>query len=142
MTIKPFDERLFRDNDPISRAKVIKYFENQGIKLKENPYKYGVDLIQERNGEVVMGVEVERRHNWDTDRFPFSTIHVPARKGKFVSYEYTTYYCALNKDMTKMFMVKMDDVKNCPRKEINNKYVAEGELFFVVPLNKGRFIYL
>jgi len=142
MTNKPFDERLFQDNDPVSREKVIKYFENEGIKLKENPYRYGVDLIQEQNGEVVMGVEVERRHNWVSDMFPFSTIHVPARKEKFAMDKYPTYYCALNKNMTKMFMVKMDDVKNCPRKEINNKYVEKGELFFVVPLNKGRFIYL
>ena len=81
MICKPFSQELHDDNDPQARRKVQDFFlHQQGIEMVENPDKYDIDLLQKDNGDILAGYEVERRHNWFARDFPFTTLHVPARR--------------------------------------------------------------
>lgn len=139
---KKFDLNLYNQNDKIYKDKVIEYFRKEGIELIENPDRYGIDLLNLNEDVIIMGFEVEHRFNWSGDVFPYTTINVPYRKGKFVSDKYKTYYCALNKEFTIIFLLDMDKLKSCKIKENKNKYINEGEMFYSVPINIGEFIHI
>ena len=89
---KQFDQKLFNQNDPKSRAVVKQYLANNGIEVNDNANKYGVDLVSE-NGEVK--IEVERRLVWKSERFPFSEINLPERKAKFFKENNVSYWIAI-----------------------------------------------
>jgi len=139
---KKFNLNLFNENDKISKIKVIEYFQNEGIELIENPDQYGIDLLNIEDNIIKMGFEVEHRFNWSGYIFPYTTINVPYRKTKFLSDNYKTYYCALNKELTMLFLLDMDKLKSCNIKENKNKYINNGEMFYSVPINLGEFIHI
>lgn len=139
---KKFDKALFDEHDSPAKKVVKEYFQREGIILEENKNRYGIDLVNIEDEQIKMGIEVEHRTNWRGDSFPYTTINVPYRKFKFLNSQYKTFFCAVNEEMTAIFVLDMEELKNCEIRENKNKYVKEGELFFSVPLDYGEFIYL
>ena len=140
---KPFSQELHDDNDPQARKKVQDFFlHQQGVELVENPDKYDIDLLQKDNGSILAGYEVERRHNWFTRDFPFTTLHVPARKAKYADRAYPTYYVATNKLMNYALMMPFTELKEAYCLEQRNRFVGRGEFFFNVPVNNTEVIHL
>ena len=74
---KPFSSKLYNAND---NAKIIikKWLESKGIKAWINPDDYGIDILTDN-----YQFEVEVKHNWLGDKFPFGSVHFPQRKIKF-----------------------------------------------------------
>lgn len=143
---KQFDQKLHDDNDPETRKVVLYYLQSlYGIPehhYVENPDKYGIDIIQRGLIETISGIEVERRHNWTGDYFPFDTINIPERKKKFSNMGFPTYYIATNKELTRGIIIDITDINIFPLKENKNKYVAEGEMFYSVPISAATYINL
>ena len=46
----------------------------------------------------------------------------------------------LNQKWNRALILKSNDIIDCPLKEVKNKRVKEGEYFFIVPVNKAKFV--
>lgn len=93
--IKPFDPKLHKANDRKGRDLAKKVFTWIALKNKESgnrlwnkiedhPNFKDIDLILKLDDEVIGYVDPEVRFNWMRGDFPFDTIHIPARKIKFL----------------------------------------------------------
>jgi hypothetical protein len=81
--VKPFDLALY-DADDNAKDQVITWLKSYGYIVDVNPDQYGIDLIGTDNTGRQIAVEVEVKHHWKGAHFPFRTVHVSARKQKFV----------------------------------------------------------
>jgi hypothetical protein len=131
MTYKKFDQKLFNKNDVPAREAAKKFWESRGVHARDNPDVYGPDLILDIDNLL----EVEIKHTW-RDKFPFDTLQLPARKEKFA--KIGCMFMVFNSALTQAFLFDGDTVLDSPKKEVYNKYVSKGELFFQIPINKVR----
>ncbi len=138
---KRFDKQLFEDNDKISRAAATKYFENKGFVVKPNPQRYGPDLMLFKKENFIGFVETEIKRVWKDEDFKYADVQFPERKGKYVDKDPITFFM-MNDTENRALLVEGKDVVGSPIKEVPNKYVFKGEKFFIVPLEKVKFIKL
>jgi fibronectin type 3 domain-containing protein len=74
MERKPFDQVLHDENDAIAKEAVRSFLEAVwGYPVTEGG-QYDVDLLIYEEETICGYVEVERRHNWDKQHFPFDTL--------------------------------------------------------------------
>ena len=130
---KPFSKELYEQNDEIGIQIVIHFLKQKGIRAIKNSNKYAVDLILYKQQKIAYG-EVEVRHSWDTEKFKFNTLNIPFRKKKLLENDLTTYLFAINKNKTKMYVIKDDAILASPIEENKNKYIKEKEYFYKVDL--------
>ena len=131
-TKKKFDKELFLINDVPSKKIAIEYFNKLNQVAVENPNKYGIDLIV--NEEFYCEVEV--KHGWKGSYFPFKDLQISYRKKKFASLDKPVMFMVMNSTKTYALTVNGEDVITSPIKVVPNKYVPEGEQFYVVPFDK------
>jgi len=140
MINKQFNAELHNHFDEVGRLRAYKLFKrNYGIELVDNPDEYAVDLIAMKNNKIVGYVEVEVREAWD-GLFLYDTLNIPSRKKKLLTNNLPTVLLAFNKQGTFCFICKDQTVLASPLVEIPNKYMATGEFFYQVPVNKIRLI--
>jgi hypothetical protein len=133
MIKKPFSKELYEQNDEIGIQIVIHFLKKKGIRAIKNPNKYAVDLIIYKEQKIGYG-EVEVRHSWDSEKFKYNTLNIPLRKKKLLENDLTTYLFAINKNKTKMYVIKDDAILASPIEENKNKYIKEKEYFYKVDL--------
>ena len=135
-THKKFSKGNYDANDASGKEAVTRFLEKQGLSVQENPNKYGIDLIADgttSNGKEFnnVPVEVERRNIWNKN-FPFSTVHVPERKKKFLK-DYMLY-AVVNSNYDRVMFCTSDIIKQFKPIEIPIKSIAKDEYFYNVPL--------
>lgn len=130
---KEFSEDQHRQDDRPAKVAVRDYLtQNWAVWVSEGD-RYDVDLVCHRDGEMVGYVEVERRHNW-TGVFPFMSVHVPARKGKFFNLDLPTVLFSVRSDLKQALWCPGEIIKDSPIQLLDNKH-CEQEDFYVVPLD-------
>lgn len=130
---KPFSKTLYKANDN-AKLLVIKWLDLEGYSARVNPDDYGIDLLAtHKESERKIGVEVEVKHNWVGDKFPFSNVHIPYRKLKFATSD--TFFAMLNSDRTSILTVRGSVVASSPVVIKDTKYTTT-EKFFEVGINK------
>ena len=83
MIKKKFNQDLFDNNDPKVRKIVKKWLIENGRNAVDAKDPYGPDLwVEDKNCYI----EVERKHNWKFEKFPFPTVNLPQRKKKYLKY--------------------------------------------------------
>jgi Holliday junction resolvase-like predicted endonuclease len=133
--VKPFKKSLFDKYDPTGRAVVSEWLADLGYWVHDNPDIYGVDLIAEKDGKQTM-IEVEVKVGW-IDKFPFGSLHIPARKEKFAKTD--SVFCILNREMTRLAAVTGDNVLMCGFVTKATRVTDEPDVFFEVPLKFVHF---
>ena len=128
MIYKEFNKESYDANDKPAKDLVINFLKSKGLDAMENPDKYGIDIVVPR-------YEVERREIW-IDKFPFKTVHIPARKEKFL--KHSIIYVVVNKDFNKLMFCRSEIIRQYNLIEVPNKSVPEGEYFYDVPIGKWR----
>ena len=113
-------------NDKPAKDLVIKFLKSKGLDAMENPNDYGIDIMVSR-------YEVERREIW-TNKFPFQTVHIPARKEKFL--KYNIIYAIVNKDFNKIMLCTSEIIRQYNKIEVPNRSVQTGEYFYDVPIKE------
>jgi len=105
MTGKPFSSAQF-DADDDAKNQVGKFVAQYWgmTNVRVNPNRYGIDLLADDDGTPT-GIEVEVKHNWIGDDFPFATVHFSARKTKFLEECPQVYFAMLNHDRTTMIVL-------------------------------------
>ena len=109
--IKPFSLELYADNDN-AKELVIKWLESKGCIAWVNPDQYGIDLLFKNPEGDYYSCEVEVKHNWKGAKFPFKTMHIPARKLKFATDN--SIFVILNSERSHLIMLHGDDLRKAP----------------------------
>jgi hypothetical protein len=133
MTSKPFSQIQF-DADDDAKNQVGKFVaQHWGFtNVRINPNRYGIDLLADDNGTPT-GIEVEVKHNWKGDQFPFQTVHFAARKTKFLGECPNVYFAMLNHERTSMIVVHGSQF-DVARLVCKNTGVTSNEWFMALPL--------
>ena len=106
-----------------------------------NGDKYGPDIVVSRNGEPTGFIEAEIKANWgNCDKFPFTTVNVLERKGKF--FKSNAELWLLNITMNRALVIRPESIKEERLVEIPNKYCHSGEMFYQVPIDEATLIRL
>lgn len=138
MAYKPFNQYLHDAVDPPARIAVSKYVKMKwGLEARDNPNKYGVDLIVFRSGEPTGYIEVEVRQ---PNLHQYETIHVAQRKEKLFQEDLPTLLFVLTGDLSHAWWVKSSVVKSSPLIEVPNTAVAKDEWFYDVPRKLFKFV--
>ena len=132
---KKYDQQLSDENDQRSRDIVKKFMQTQWNVVAHDFLTYEIDLIVKRNQTWVAFVEVEVRF-WANELCPFQTIHIAKRKEKFFQQKLPVVFFAVTKSLSYGYWCKADAVLSSPVVEIKNKYVANNEYFYDVPISK------
>lgn len=132
MTRKPFEQDLFDEFDAPAKQAIAKHIESVfDVVVMPNPDQYGIDLLIIKGDKVVGSAEVEVRQ-WHECRF--STIHVLQRKQKYFGER--ALFFALSKDLKNAHWIETHKIDKHPLVEVSNYKVANGELFFDVPIDE------
>lgn len=95
--MKPFDQSLY-DADDNAKELIVRWLNGYGYSIEVNSDQYGIDLVGFTNHGKAVTVEVEVKHHWKGPAFPFPTVHVSARKRKFI--QPGMYLVMVNHDRT------------------------------------------
>jgi len=131
MKRKKFSQELFNENDPKARRIVKQWLCANGKDAVDAPDPYGPDLWIENKGYYV---EVERKHNWNSENFPFPTVNIPQRKKKYLEIYGKVYYFVLSKSYSQAIIINGEHLKEEYLHEVRNKYVSSGEYFYQIPI--------
>lgn len=137
---KRFDPTLHADNDSLCRNAVKDLLKDTEYNVVPNPKQRGVDLlIYDKNGKHIANIECERKLVWSGSEFKYDDINFPHRKEKYAVLEKPTIFIMFNKEIDNYLTVTGDILINSPLKEVPNKYLYKGELFYKVPKDKVKF---
>jgi hypothetical protein len=138
---KKFDKELYALNDKLAKDAAMLVLSGAGYtQVRESPRKTDVDLqVLDKDGNIMFYVEVERKAVWTTPEFPYTNVQFPERKTKYANLDKPTYYLMFSGDMKKYLVVKGQDLLTSPIEMVRNKYVAYGEMFYQVPLDRVTF---
>jgi hypothetical protein len=133
MNRKPFDQALFDKNDEKGRKAVKELYKALGYKVADHPDPFWIDLLIKQNGTIT-AVEVDHKAGWKEDIFPFKSVIVNERKRKFL--EAGCLHAVVNNPCSTILVARSQMILLSPLTENKNKYVAQGELVYNVPIDK------
>ena len=107
--MKPFDINLYNADDN-AKDLVIQWLRGYGFNMYVNPDQYGIDLIGTNGDGEQVAVEVEVKHHWTGPHFPFTTVHVSARKQKFV--RPNAYLVMVNHERTHVLTLNYETLRD------------------------------
>jgi hypothetical protein len=136
---KQFDEKLFRENDMRARAAVLVHLWDSGIHAMQNPDKYGPDLVVYGRGfRPISYVECEVKQAWRSEQglsFPFITVQLPERKGKYLRKHLPVEFWILRSDCKAVVIIPESALSSSLLSEVPNRLVSAGERFYQVPIS-------
>ena len=141
---KPFSPTLYKQDDS-AKWSLIDYLTHKGFdNPRVNPDDYGIDVLAERDDEPY-AFEVEVKHNWKGESFPFPSVHYVGRKTKFINNLVAplanTYFVTINDERTVALRVDGKTFSESPLVAKKTIYTTS-EHFVEVAIAKARFFYL
>lgn len=137
MTNKPFDQKLFDENDNAAREKTKHLFSlyRPTEQVIDNPDIYAQDLVIVGKGFI----EVEVKHNWGKGRFPFDSLHISYRKEKFV--DGVTNFVIWSSNLLACAIVSPETMRIAYVVEKDTK-LTKNELFYEIHKDLPYWVYL
>lgn len=136
---KRFDPALYEENDKIAKEFVKNLLKGTEYQVIDNPKKRGVDLFLYKDSQHIANIECEIKRVWKESKFPYDSIQIPERKTKYTELEKPTVFVMLNNDQSAYVAITQKALLASPKKEVPNKYVYKGEMFFQVPVGSVYF---
>ena len=135
--VKKFNKDLHREHDTRAKLAYVEWaIDNFGARVIIDPHgEYDVDLKIEIPNGVEFYVEVEVRELWKQNEFPFTSIHIPYRKGKYLEYSHPVVFVSFRSDLKKFVAIFSKDVKEVV--ELTNKFSKVPEKFYDILVSKG-----
>lgn len=125
--------------DTAAKDKAIRFWEKLGYDCSENPDEFGVDLHVTGKGRK-FNVEVEVKQVWHGLDFPYESLHIPARKAKFLAEP--TVFMVFNSSLHAVAIINWKHVKSADMKTVANHNIKFGERFFDIPRDNIRVLVL
>jgi hypothetical protein len=129
------------DEDDSAKYLVVKWLRARGHDIDVNPDQYGIDLVGLDRSDRPCAWEVEVKHNWKGDQFPFDTVHYSVRKRKFVQPDVLTWFITLNHERTKAVVFSHKHFMEGRLVQKSTIYTTD-EWFVELPVRQGIFISL
>lgn len=120
---KPFSNEQYDKDDP-AKLKIISYLQVLGGTAWVNPDPYGIDILASFRGRQ-FAFEVEVKHNWSGGKFPYESVHISARKLKFVTLEPWAWFVLLNHELEYAILIDGKYVRNSPIITKHTKYSSD-----------------
>lgn len=141
---KHFDQKLFNQNDFPARSRVLDYISSHGLYAIQNDDKYGPDLVIYKGFRPSYYVEVEVKRVWKGSQgyFPWDTIQIPERKGKFLNMGLPIEFFILRADLEMAVIIDGATIEKSPLVEVPNKLITAGEKFYQVPTTECNIAHL
>ena len=138
---KPFSRALYNEADSKAKGILRTYLQEQGHKLKEDVEKYYCDI----EGEDDHGWEVEIKYAWKGE-WPSSwlDVRIPHRKKRLIDKkgeDNITFYI-LNDMCNQAWEIPGAIVSRAEVKEVSNRFMPEGEMFYNILISQAKKIYL
>jgi hypothetical protein len=128
---KPFDVGLYQSDDN-AKYDIINWLHANDFYAWVNPDQYGIDVLAFKDWSDY-GFEVEIKHNWKGEEFPFKTVHFSARKQKFIASNH--YFTMLNDDRSYVLVVDGPTLLAASVVSKETKYTTD-EQFIAVPIHR------
>ena len=126
------------DADDNAKHELIEWLESRhGYMAWVNDDQYGIDVLAIKHGETYE-FEVEVKHNWTGDGFPFDSVHWSARKLKFAKDCKRNWFVMFSDDRTQALFVSGKTILDSPLVVKSTKYTT-AEKFVEVPLARCMF---
>jgi len=141
---KRFDRELFEKYDKAAREATSNHLRTQGYKVMEHPDRYAQDLLFYRssddweNPNICLKAECEVKIIWSGTEFPYDSVQLPQRKEKF--FDGLTQFFIWNKDLDTAVTFWDNDIKDLTPVEVPNKYIAKGEYFYQIPMERVEIV--
>jgi len=142
---KPFDKELYEKNNEPAIAAVLHHLHQSGLYAAQSDDLYGPDItVFGRGYKKISYIEVEVKHNWRVERedFPFDTVQLPERKGKFLRKALPIEFWILRPDLRMAVIIPDYTVVSSRLVEVANRLVEAGEKFYQIPLEECHVIEL
>jgi hypothetical protein len=136
-TTKPFSSSLYEKNDDAKHL-IVSWLNNNGYEAKINPDKYGIDIIANKD-RIKYFYEVEVKHNWVGDVFPYDEVHIPSRKRKFA--KANSYFVIINHERTHALFINGAVALASPL-VVKSTIYTSNESFMEISVSEGTFIQL
>lgn len=121
---KPFSRKLYDDNDDAKHL-ILEHLAAHDFNAWINPDQYGIDIIFHDETFVYQYCEVEVKHNWKGENFPYETVHFPKRKIKFANSD--SMFAMLNHDRTHVLWISGQQFLDAPIVKKNTIYTRDEE---------------
>lgn len=131
---KRFDQQLFNTHDDPARRAIIQHLHDQGIFARNNEDKYGPDILVLKGFKVERYIECEIKLGWKEGEFPFPTVNLPERKGRYTRKKLPIDYWILRSDLQAAVIIPGPLVRKDYLVEVPNRLVSQGELFYQIPI--------
>lgn len=136
---KSFDTEDYKDNQKAFEAlKGLFKFLYPVLRNED----YGVDVAiynglsaYRKNAEPLAYLELEVKHNWKGEIFPFEDVQFLAKKHKFAKLELPTYWVLFNSDCTECGIIPMRRILVCDLDIVNCRGIGE-DYFYRIPRNQ------
>lgn len=125
------------DQDDYAKYQIIEWLERKGYKAWVNPDKFGIDILATRWGKQ-FAFEVEVKHNWQGQFFPYEFVHFSARKRKFVSLDAETWFVMLNHERSHALFIDGEHFMAAQTISKHTKY-SQNEAFVEIDIHWAIF---
>lgn len=142
MVHKQFDRDLYQENNDRAIGAVLQYIHEQGLHGSLNEDLYGPDIVVYSGFRKVSYIECEIKRQWNGDFFPFTTIHLPERKGKYLRLRHPVEFWILNSTLDAAVIIPESSIANGKLVEVPNVLIESGERFYQVPIDECNVIQL
>lgn len=137
---KPFDNSLYQLNDKKAKDLAIQHLSKKLKDVRENEDKFGPDIYGTTKEGIRVYLEVEIKQNWDRFDFPFDTLNIPSRKGKYLPLYKNLIFLVISRNLKRGIFVRSSDLRKEYLKEVENRYIPSGEKFFQIPVCLGKLV--
>lgn len=133
---KQFDPALYEQYNRAAIDAVRSHINASGLFVQDNDDIYGPDLVVYLGFKPRYYVECEVKLIWSGPDFPFDTIQLPERKAKFARLPKPCEFWICNREYTHAIVISDRNLEPDMIVEVPNKLVANGELFYQVPIDR------
>lgn len=136
MSVGTFKQEVYDENDPKAKQALRSYLDSKGIPTVIHE-DYGPDIKAFQ--EVFHEVEVKKIWHGEWPNH-WKEIRIPARKKRLMEGGRRIVFWVLNDECTRAFCVHSQEMKDEYIAEFPNSWKPEGELFYNLPLDIGKFV--
>jgi hypothetical protein len=141
MYIKPFDKKLYEENDSSAKKLLIKILKIAGHEIKRTSENFYADIVSEKNGLIYYS-EGEVKRGWIDDwNKTWEEIRIPERKKRLLEkYTNRVNFFIFNLNLNKCWLIKGKQLTTDRiKKAIGNK-ISKNEKFFHIPYKEAVLI--
>lgn len=143
---KKFSPSLYKKYNKMAIAAGTKYLEANGFTITSSKEDKKADFHATKDNKDYL-FEVEVKNVWSGE-WPkaWKDIQLPERKSRLIKYADSQNkklnFLIFRNDLKAAWKIDGDIVSNSNTKEVSNRYVPNGEMFYIVPIEKAKYIEL